>query len=317
MKKIVFLAAMLCFSFVSLFAQTPISVLLWPEGVPDSNGLTGDEKVDNDHIFNVTIPGMTVYLADPAKNTKAAVLICPGGGYSVQAAGHEGSQIAQWLSENGITGIVLKYRLPNKHASIPLKDAQQALRIIRSKATEWNINPQKVGISGFSAGGHLASTAGTHFDLGSPASCCTKPALKSSKKGEVAPLPLCTYSCRPDFMILFYPVISMKEGVTHDGSRNNLLGEGYNKDSVEYYSNELQVTKNTPPTLLLLSDDDTVVIPQNSSDFYAALKANGVKASMYIFPEGNHGWGFHQNFRYHENWKALCLDWLKQQKIVE
>jgi len=308
---------MLCLSFVSMFAQTPKTVLLWPDGVPESNGLTGDEKVENSIIFNVTVPGMTVYLADPAKNTGVAVLICPGGGYSGQAAGHEGSQIAQWLSENGITGIVLKYRLPNKHSSIPLKDAQQALRIIRSKATEWNINPQKIGISGFSAGGHLASTAGTHFDLGSPASCCANPALKSSKQADVVSLPLCTYSCRPDFMILFYPVISMKEGLTHEGSRINLLGEGYNRDSVNFYSNELQVTKNTPPTLLLLSDDDTVVMPQNSTDFYAALKAHGVKASMYIFPEGNHGWGFNKNFRYHENWKALCLDWLKQQKIVE
>jgi len=317
MKRIKLLAALFCLTFVSLFAQTTKTLLLWPDGVPESNGLIGDEKVEDFRISNITIPGMTVYFADPAKNTGAAVLICPGGGYSCQAAGHEGSQIAQWLSENGITGIVLKYRLPNKHASIPLKDAQQALRIIRSKAAEWNINPQKIGISGFSAGGHLASTAGTHFDLGSTAACCAKTALKSSKQTNVATLPLCTYSCRLDFMILFYPVISMKEGLTHEGSRINLLGEGYNRDSVAFYSNELQVTKNTPPTLLLLSDDDTVVMPQNSSDFYAALKAKGVKASMYIFPEGNHGWGFNKNFRYHENWKALCLDWLKQQKIVE
>lgn len=231
---------------------------------------------------------MTMYAADPAKNTGVAILVCPGGGYIRQAAVHEGSQFGKWLSENGITAFVLKYRLPNAHAYIPVKDALQAIRIIRQKASEWKINPSKIGISGFSAGGHLASSAGVHFDVGS----------------------------RPDFMILFYPVISMKEGVTHAGSRENLLGKVYNKDSVEYYSNELQVTKQTPPTLIFLSDDDKAVIPQNSLDFYAALKRNGVPASLHIFPEGAHGWGFHETFRYHEIWKALYLDWLKQQKIL-
>lgn len=257
--------------------------------MPESNGITEKEIIiENDRISNVTVPSMTMYPADPSKNTGIAILVCPGG-YIRQAAVHEGSQFGEWLSKNGITAFVLKYRLPNAHAFIPLKDAQQAIRIIRGKADVWKINPSKIGISGFSAGGHLASAAGTHFDQKS----------------------------RPDFMILFYPVVSMQESVTHLGSRENLLGKGYNKDSVNYYSNELQVTKNTPRTLIFLSDDDKSVIPQNSFDFYAALKNNGVPASIHIFPEGGHGWGFRETFRYHETWKALYLDWLKQQKIMD
>jgi len=313
MQKHFILAAICCLAFVPSFARNPMEIVLWPEGVPESNGLTGDEILKNGFISNVSIPGMTVYPAEPAKNTGVAVLICPGGGYSGQAAAHEGSQVAQWLSENGITGFVLKYRLPNKHAFIPLKDAQQAMRIIRSRAGEWKINPNKIGISGYSAGGHLASTAGTHFDLCSTG-CCKE---ATSEKKQQPCTTTSSVSCRPDFMILFYPVVSMQESVTHKGSRTNLLGEEYNKDSVDYYSNELQVTKNTPPTIIFLSDNDKSVIPQNSFDFYAALKVNGVPASMYIFPEGGHGWGFRNTFRYYETWKTLYIDWLKQQKMIE
>jgi len=317
MRNYFIMAALFSLAFGTSYAKEPVKVVLWPNGVPESNGLTGEEIIKNDNISNVSNPGMTVYFADSAKNTGAAVLICPGGGYSGQAARHEGTQIAQWLNENGITGIVLKYRLPNRHSYIPLKDAQQAMRIIRSRAAEWGINPGKVGISGFSAGGHLASTAGTHFDLGTP---FVPQPIKATKKNKkiVAPqpIPVSTYSCRPDFMILFYPVVTMHEA-THGGTRNNLLGENYSKDSANYYSNEMQVTKDTPPTLLLLSDDDKAVPPINSVNFYAALKANNVSASMYIFPKGGHGWGYHENFEYHEIWKSLCLDWLKFQKIIE
>lgn len=259
---------------------------------------------------------MTLYPANPSKNTNAAILICPGGGYAHEAFVHEGSQFAQWLSENGITAFVLKYRLPNKHTYIPLKDAQQALRIIRSRASDWNINPNKIGISGFSAGGHLASTAGTHFDLGSPTSSTKQTSPKNKKKAVTQITPVSSFSCRPDFMILFYPVISMQKSVTHEGSRINLLGDKCSKDSVDYYSNELQVKKDTPPTLIFLSDDDNGVSPKNSIDFYAALKAKNIPASLHIFPEGGHGWGFHDTFRYHELWKTLYIDWLKQQKII-
>ena len=285
-------------------------IFLWPQGVPESNGITVAETTVNDRVENVSVPSMTFYQADSALNTGVTILVIPGGGYARQAVGHEGSQFGEWLSSLGINAFVLKYRLPNKHAYIPLKDAQQAMRIIRSRAGEWRLNPMKVGVSGFSAGGHLASTLGTHFDLGTP----VPPAVptKSKKPVQPIPAPLSSYSCRPDFMILFYPVVSMQESVTHAGSRENLLGLGYKKDSVDYYSNELQVTKDTPPTLFFLSDDDGAVPPQNSFDFYAALKKFKIPASLHIFPEGGHGWGFRDTFRYHEAWKSLYIDWLKE-----
>ena len=286
MKNILF--CMFILSSAVLQAAEREVIFLWPQGVPESNGITEPEVTESERVSNISVPSMCFYPADPAKNTGVTILICPGGGYIREAAGHEGSQFGEWLSSLGINAFVLKYRLPNKHAFIPLKDAQQAMRIIRRRASEWKLNPSKIGVSGFSAGGHLASTLGTHFDK----------------------------SCRPDFMILFYPVVSMQESVTHSGSRDNLLGTGYKKDSVDYYSNELQVTKDTPPTLLFLSDDDSTVPPQNSIDFYNALKKYKVPASMHIFPEGGHGWGFKETFRYHESWKGIYIDWLKERKIL-
>lgn len=286
MKKILF---SLCFFVATVLQAADREVIfLWPQGVPESNGITEPEATVNESVSNVSVPSMRFYPAEASKNTGATILIIPGGGYSREAAGHEGSQFGEWLSSIGINAFVLKYRLPNKHAFIPLKDAQQAMRIIRSRAAEWKLNPSKVGVSGFSAGGHLASTLGTHFDKAS----------------------------RPDFMILFYPVVSMQESVTHAGSRENLLGTGYKKDSVNYYSNELQVTKDCPPTLFFLSDDDGAVPPQNSVDMYLALKKFKIPAALYSFPEGGHGWGFRSTFRYHELWKQLYIEWLKERKIL-
>jgi len=310
MKKLLF-GLFLLFSFGLQAADREV-IFLWSQGVPESNGITEPETIKNDRVSNVSVPSMTFYPADSVKNTGVTILIIPGGGYAMEAAAHEGSQFGEWLSGLGINAFVLKYRLPNKHAFIPLKDAQQAMRIIRSRAVEWKLNPAKIGVSGFSAGGHLASTLGTHFDLGTPIS----PVAPSKVKKPVQPAPLSSYSCRPDFMILFYPVVSMQESVTHGGSRENLLGPGYKKDSVNYYSNELQVTKDTPPTLFFLSDDDRTVPPQNSLDFYAALKKYKIPAALYLFPEGSHGWGFHETFRYHEIWKNLYIDWLKERNIL-
>lgn len=280
--------ALLFLSAIQVYSTELEVIQIWPDGVPESNGIIAAEITVNDRISNVSVPTMKVYPANPEKNTGVAILVCPGGGYAMQAAGHEGSQFGEWLANNGITAFVLKYRLPNGHSFIPVKDALQAIRIIRKNADNWSINPAKIGISGFSAGGHLASTAGTHFDN----------------------------SSRPDFMILFYPVISMNEKVTHSGSRQNLIGKSPGKDSVDYYSNELKVTAVTPPALIFLSDDDKAVIPQNSIDFYLALKKNNVPASIHIFPEGGHGWGFRETFRYHETWKFLYMDWLKQNKFL-
>lgn len=264
------------------YSQEFVEIPVWPGGAAESNGITEPETEKDGRISNISTASMKIFPADKSKNTGIAILICPGGGYRIEAADHEGCLFASWYAAQGITAVVLKYRLPNKHHAIPLKDAQEAMRILRKEAGKWGINLQKIGISGFSAGGHLASTLLTHFDE----------------------------SCRPDFGVLFYPVISMKDSITHQGSRNNLIGEKDNRDLLRLYSSEEQVKKDTPPTLLLLSDDDETIVPENSTLFYNALKANKIPATMYIFPEGKHGWGFNKTFKYHEEMKRLLLDWI-------
>lgn len=297
-----FLLLLLSFSMFSCMADNVMEINLWPDGVPEDNGITEAEMTDDKGSFRyVKTTSITVSLAPKDKNKGVTLILCPGGGYQHETYRKEGMDFAQWLNENGINAVVLKYRLPNGHHGLPLKDAQRAIRYIRSKAQEWNINPNKIGISGFSAGGHLASTALTHFDTG----------ITNDSD------PINRQSCRPDFGILFYPVISMKADVTHRGSRHNLLGDNPPEELVNLYSNELQVNENTPHTLLFLSHDDKVVIPQNSIDFYTALKQKGIQAALYIFPEGGHGWGFRENFRYHEIFKSLMLDWLEQQKLLD
>lgn len=278
---------------LSIISTTQYKVMdIWPNGPQESNELQKEEVMnESGRISYVSNPEMSVKLPDAKKNTGAAIILCPGGGYFHQASQHEGFQFAEWLCDNGIAAIVLKYRLPNAHSNIPGKDALQCIKMVREHAKEWGIDPEKIGIAGFSAGGHLASTAATHF------------ALLDSVEARAS---------RPDFAILFYPVISMKEFITHKGSRKNLLGDNASEQQVKLYSNELQVTPSTPPCLLLLSDDDKTVIPENSVLFYQALKANKVKASMHIFPEGGHGWGFRESFRYHEMMKNIVLDWLNQ-----
>ncbi len=286
MKKLIF--SILLLTSMAMNAQKVIEVPVWPNGAKESNGITKEETVDPaGRISNIKEASFKVYPADKTKNTGMAILICPGGGYGIEAATHEGTDYAQWFAENGITGIVMKYRLPNGHHEIPLKDVQEAMRIIRNKAAEWGINPNKIGVSGFSAGGHLASTLLTHFDETS----------------------------RPDFGILFYPVITFGEINTHIGSRKNLLGDNEkNQELINYYSNEKHIKENTPPTILLLSDDDKAVVPENSISFYRGLKEKNIASSLYIFPVGGHGWGFKKDFRYHEQMKELVLEWLEKLK---
>lgn len=284
MRKVsMFLLSMLLTT--NLFALEPLKIQVWPQGAAETSGITEPEKYNAEgHLFNSQSAEMFVCLPEEKANNRTAVLICPGGGYGMLAMQHEGFKIAKILNEKGIVGIVLKYRLPNGHKEIPLKDAQEAMKIIRANAEKWQIDPAKVGVMGFSAGGHLASTLGTHFDAMS----------------------------RPDFMILFYPVIQMTDMVTHGGSKNNLLGKDRNDPKwVDYYSNEKQVSKQTPPTLLLLSDNDDAVPPLNSTSFYEALKKERVPASMYIFPEGRHGWGANENFAYYKDWQDFLFRWLK------
>lgn len=275
---------------------------VWPNGAPDSNGMTLPEEIfEGKRVRNVSEAEMYVYLPKIGVNTGAAVVICPGGGYMIEAMDHEGYDLAEWLAEQGVAGIVLKYRLPYGHHEIPLKDAQRALRIVHQKAAEWGINPTKIGIAGSSAGGHLASTAGTRFDLGKPDS--TDPIEK--------------FSCRPDFMLLLYPVITFNEEFGHMGSRNNLLGAGNKWELAEKYSNELQVTAQTPPTFMILADDDTAVPSRNSVEFYLALKKHKIPAEMHIFRQGGHGFGMNKKNLPVDQWPNLFAQWMKAQGITK
>lgn len=286
MKNI--LLAIAVFMSINLFAGDKLTTIkLWDGNMPGDNGISSPEICKNGKYSNVSVPAITVYPADKGKATGQAVVVCPGGGYSHEAARHEGTQVCEWLAGEGITGILLKYRLPNGHSGIPLADAQQAIILAKQNASEWGgYDPAKVGICGFSAGGHLASTAGTHF----------------------------TKETRPAFMILFYPVVTMDEKYTHKGSRTRLLGNNPKYSLVKKYSNELQVTPNTPPAIFFLSDDDRTVPVNNSIDMYLAMKKNHVPASLHIFPEGGHGWGYRETFKYHKIWKELLLQWLKDLK---
>lgn len=286
MKKKRFFSITLIILLITTGMNAQKVIKLWEGNPPTDNKLTAAETIDpNFWISNVSSPELTIYLPEKGKADGKAVIICPGGGYAGLASNHEGTMIAQWLNTQGIAGFVLKYRMPNKQKEVPLDDAQQAIRYVREHAKEYGINPSKIGIAGSSAGGHLAATASTHF----------------ATSGT---------STRPDFSILFYPVITMDKA-THGGSRNNLLGHTPSDEDVYTFSNEKQVNVNTPPAILLLSDDDKTVPPLNSILYYEALKANNIPATMYIFPEGGHGWGMKKEFKYHEQMLSLLSTWLK------
>jgi acetyl esterase/lipase len=300
MKTILFIFTTLLLNFSGMAQDFKLKV--WPNGAPDSNGITqAEELFEGKRVRNVSEAEIYVYLPKIGINTGAAVVICPGGGYGMEAMDHEGYDMAEWLVKQGIAGIVLKYRLPNGHDQIPLEDAQRAMRIVRQKAAEWGINPAKIGIAGSSAGGHLASTAGTKFDLGKPESAD----------------PIDKYSCRPDFMLLLYPVITFDEQFGHMGSRTNLIGPGNKWELVEKYSNELHVTAQTPPTFLILADDDGAVPPRNSIEFYMALKKYNIPAEMHIFRDGGHGFGMNKTNKPVDQWPNLFAQWMKAQGITK
>ncbi len=262
--------------------------LLWPEGAPGAKGDADGDK-----------PSLTIYLPEKDKATGAAVVICPGGGYGNLAVDHEGHQIAQWLNSLGVAGFIVKYRHRNSGAGYghpaPLLDAQRAVRMVRTRAAELGVDPARIGILGFSAGGHLASTAGTHFDSGDP----------NAKD------PIDRASCRPDFMVLVYPVISLTESFTHGGSRQNLLGKEPDPNLVEYLSNDKQVTPQTPPTFLIHTYEDTVVPAENSIYFYLALRRAKVPAEMHLYQKGQHGFGLGKNVGAASSWPARCADWMR------
>jgi parallel beta-helix repeat protein len=265
-----------------------VRAMLWPDRAPQGDGT--DEIAD--------VP-MSVYLPDPAKATGAAVVICPGGGYIRHVLQKEGAPIAHWLMNHGIAGIVLEYRLPKGRPMVPLLDAQRAIRMVRANAKLWNIDPQRVGIMGFSAGGHVASTALTHFDAGNP------------KAAD----PIDRQSSRPDFAVLIYPVVTMGEN-THGGSKEHLLGPDPKPDLVQLFSNEKQVTDQTPPTFLTHAEDDKAVpIQANSRQLHAALKAHHVATEFLVFPSGGHGLNGCKGPLW-EAWKAASLNWLAAQGVI-
>jgi len=299
MKKLLFF---ILFALHGNFIFAQDTLRLWNENIPYSNGIIGPEKItDQGHVQNIQDPTITVYLPDSSINTGAAVVICPGGGYWLLAIKHEGHDIAKWLNTIGVAGIVLKNRLPTSEnitdtSEVALADAQRAVRMTRSNATEWGIDSAKIGIMGFSAGGHLASTAGTHFDYGQPESAD----------------PVQRMSCRPDFMILMYPVISMSEPFMHSGSAKNLIGANPTEEQKLRFSNEKQVTADTPPTFLVHATDDKGVPVANSIVFYEALVANGVSAELHIYNSGGHGFGLGRNDgTSHNLWPLACEAWMK------
>lgn len=290
-------------------------VPLYESIIPNSKNADFKKEILNQSdiswVSNVQIPDIAVYLPSKRIATGQAVVICPGGSYGSVVLDLEGSDIARQLNSIGVAGIVLKYRLPgfenctDSH-KVPLMDAQRAIRLVRFNAEKWNIAAAKIGIMGFSAGGHLASTLGTHFDYGNKAS-------KDSIEQK---------NCRPDFMILVYPVISFTETCTHISSRKNLIGENPDQNLVRFYSNELQVQNDTPPAFLVHADNDSGVPAENSILMYEALRKKKIPAELHILSEGEHGFGLGLMSDHVASWTyslKLWLNWLNQKKneIIE
>jgi len=271
---------------IAASAQTP--ELLWPNGAPGALGTAEEDK-----------PSLTPYLAKSPNGT--AVIVCPGGSYMHLATDHEGVQIAKWLNSLGISAFVLQYRLgPKYHHPVMIHDAQRAIRTVRTHAASLHIQPDRIGIWGFSAGGHLASTAATHFDAGDPN----------------APDPIDRARSRPDFAILAYPVISLNSEYTHAGSRTNLLGATPDQKLLDDLSNDQRVTPQTPPTFLFHTSDDPVVPVENSVRFYLALRKAGVPTEMHIFENGPHGVGLAPTDATLSVWSALLANWLRDRGLL-
>ena len=291
MKRAIILAmgVLLCGSAVWAQAQEHQTILLWPDGAP---GAKGGADIDK--------PSLTLYPISGPGKVDTGVVVFPGGGYVHLAMDHEGRQIAAWLNKLGISAFVLQYRLgPKYHYPVELWDAQRAIRYVRAHAQDYGIRPDRIGIWGFSAGGHLASTAGTHFDSG------------DRNTGDR----IDAVSSRPDFMILAYPVITMMDPYVHHGSLHALLGEKPDPVLVRSLSNETQVTSRTPPTFLFATANDDVVPVENSVQFDEALNKAGVPAEMHIYLKGPHGVGLAQNDPVLRTWPDRLADWLKAQGL--
>src|SRR5688572_5663327 len=295
----------ICF-FLLLFAmknnfQAQTVLPLYTGDIPNSKPGPDEEKTETSadgikRISKISRPTLTIFLPEEQQATGTAVIICPGGGYGINANSHEGTDVAAVFAKSGVTAFVLKYRLPSDVTMVnkelgPLQDAQQAIKLVRERAREWRINPARIGIMGFSAGGHLASTAGTHF---------SKVAIPNKEQTSV----------RPDFMILIYPVINMNDStVTHKGSATQLLGKKPTAEMLAAYSNELNVNAQTPPTFLVHATDDKGVSATNSLLFYEALLKNNVPTELHIYQEGGHGFGMKMK-KSNDLWMERCINWM-------
>lgn len=301
---------MLLIPFVMLSGQNstprqPQTLPLYENGIPNLKNIPdGEVKTYSPEVdslsSNVSRPTLSVFFPAENRKNRTAVIICPGGGYHTLLTVREGSKLAREFNRHGVVGIVLKYRHPNQanltHKAIaPLQDAQQAVLTVREHASEWGIDPTQIGLMGFSAGGHVAATAGTRFKT---------PVIDNKKET----------SLRPDFLLLVYPVISCRPGITHEGSRNLLIGEKATEEQIRYFSNEEQVTPQTPPTFLILAGDDTVVPAENSLLFYNALRKNKVPAELYIYEKGEHGFLKEPAF---DEWFGRCIGWMERSSRIK
>lgn len=288
MKRIYFTLMLLCAAVCGMAQEVKsFDIDLWTNGLPNSNGIDKTQPYDAEaRNFK---PMIRVFVPDDSVKTDMAILVIPGGGYRVLSLGQEGYDWANVFTPQGITTVVLNYRMPMGVTEVPISDATEAMRLIREHAAEWGINPQKVGVLGSSAGGHLASTISTHNPE----------------------------ETRPNFQILFYPVISMDKEITHMDSHNCLIGEDATPELEQLYSNQLQVTAQTPPCILILADDDFLVSPRNAAEYYIALQKAKVKAAMHIYPSGGHGFGCGQWFKYRNEMLQDLNGWLETIKHPE
>ena len=295
------------FLMTHIFVKAQKQIPLYDGPIPNSKETIDREYTDTPApniliVHRISKPTLTIFEPPKEKSNGTAVVICPGGGYSIVAIGHEGFDVARRFNEMGVTAFVVKYRIPDDSVMIdrtigPLQDAERAMQYVREHAKQYHLNKNKIGIMGFSAGGHLASTEGTHY----------KNVVIANKRKT---------NLRPDFMILVYPVISFTDSLMHQGSRNNLLGKNINAARVNEYSNELQIDKNTPPTFLVHAKDDNTVKFQNSQAFYDALQKNGVPAEIYYYEKGGHGFGMN-NPTSTVKWMDLVQQWMTTRGLLK
>ena len=267
----IFAVLLLAGQAMAVSAQKPTVMNLWTGNAPNDNG----DAQDTAKVW--------IYRPTGGYNSGRCVVICPGGGYHHLSMDNEGRNWAPFFNNMGITAVVLKYRMPHGNSEVPVSDAEEAIKMVRRNAKDWNINAANVGIMGFSAGGHLASTVATH------------------SKGEA----------KPDFQILFYPVITMMPDITHQGSHDNLLGKDAKKKEEKLFSNDAQVSRSTPRAFICLADDDHVVLPANGVNYYTELYRHDVPASLHVFPSGGHGFGIREGFKYHTEMELMLKAWLR------